>query len=58
VTANDHIKAIFAKTGVSNRGKPMATVFRDQSAPGHDTQTCPHAGAVNYFDLKNRRGGS
>ena len=32
-TANDHIKAIFAKTGVSSRGELMATVFRDQSAP-------------------------
>jgi DNA-binding CsgD family transcriptional regulator len=32
-TANDHIKAIFAKTGVSSRGELMATVFRDHSAP-------------------------
>lgn len=28
-TANDHIKAIFAKTGVSTRGELMATVFQD-----------------------------
>ena len=33
-TANDHIKAIFAKTGVGSRGELMATVFRDHSAPG------------------------
>jgi DNA-binding CsgD family transcriptional regulator len=32
-TANDHIKAIFAKTGVSSRGELMATVFRNHSAP-------------------------
>ena len=33
-TANDHIKAIFAKTGVSSRGELMATVFRNHSTPG------------------------
>jgi len=33
-TANDHIKAIVAKTGVSSRGELMATVFRDHGAPG------------------------
>lgn len=32
-TANDHIKAIFGKTGVSSRGELMATVFRDHNAP-------------------------
>ena len=32
-TANDHIKAIFAKTGVSSRGELMATVFRHHSPP-------------------------
>lgn len=32
-TANDHIKAIFAKTGVSSRGELMATVFQDHYAP-------------------------
>lgn len=32
-TANDHIKAIFTKTGVRSRGELMATVFRDHSAP-------------------------
>jgi DNA-binding CsgD family transcriptional regulator len=33
-TANDHIKAIYTKTGVNSRGELMATVFRDASA-GH-----------------------
>jgi DNA-binding CsgD family transcriptional regulator len=33
-TANDHIKAIFAKTGVGSHGDLMATVFRDHSMPG------------------------
>jgi len=33
-TANDHIKAIFAKTGVSSHGELMAAVFQDHSAPG------------------------
>jgi DNA-binding CsgD family transcriptional regulator len=28
-TAHDHVKAIFAKTGVGSRGELMATVFRD-----------------------------
>lgn len=32
-TANDHIKAIFTKTGVNSRGELMATVFRDHNAP-------------------------
>jgi DNA-binding CsgD family transcriptional regulator len=32
-TANDHIKAIFTKTGVSSRGELMARVFRDHSVP-------------------------
>jgi DNA-binding CsgD family transcriptional regulator len=32
-TANDHIKAVYAKTGVSSRGELMATVFHDYSAP-------------------------
>jgi len=27
-TANDHIKAIFAKTGISSRGDLMATLFQ------------------------------
>jgi len=33
-TANDHIKASFAKTGVSSHGELMAAVFQDHSAPG------------------------
>lgn len=32
-TANDHIKAIFAKTGVGSRGELMSTVFVDHNAP-------------------------
>ena len=32
-TANDQIKAIFAKTGAGSRDDPMATVFRDHSMP-------------------------
>jgi hypothetical protein len=32
-TANDHIKAISAKTGVGSRGDPMTTVLRDHSMP-------------------------
>lgn len=32
-TANDHIKAIFAKIGVRTRGELMATVFRDRHSP-------------------------
>jgi DNA-binding CsgD family transcriptional regulator len=36
-TANDHIKAIFAKTCVSSHGELMAAVFQVHSAPGHDT---------------------
>ena len=32
-TANDHIKSIFTKTGVSSRGELMATIFRDHNAP-------------------------
>ncbi len=31
-TANDHIKAIYAKTGVGSRGELMATIFRNHSA--------------------------
>jgi hypothetical protein len=30
-TANDHIKAIFAKAGIGSRGDLMATVFRDHA---------------------------
>ena len=48
-TANDHIKAIFAKAGAGSRGDLMATVFRDHSMPGlqqatrqgHRTQRSP-----------------
>jgi DNA-binding NarL/FixJ family response regulator len=29
-TVNDHIKAIYDKTGVASRGELMATVFRDR----------------------------
>jgi DNA-binding CsgD family transcriptional regulator len=32
-TANDHIKAIYAKTGVGSRGELMATIFRNHSGP-------------------------
>ena len=32
-TANDQIKAIFAKAGADSRDDPMATVFRDHSMP-------------------------
>ena len=32
--ANDHIKAIFAKTGVGSRRDLIATVSRDHSRPG------------------------
>ena len=32
-TANDHIKAIYAKTGVGSRGELMATIFRSHSGP-------------------------
>ena len=33
-TANDHIKAIFAKADAGSHGDPMATVLRDHSMPG------------------------
>ena len=33
-TANDHIKAIFARAGAASRGDLMATVSRDHSMPG------------------------
>jgi DNA-binding CsgD family transcriptional regulator len=32
-TANDHIKAIYAKTGVGSRGELMATMFRNHYLP-------------------------
>jgi DNA-binding CsgD family transcriptional regulator len=32
-TANDHIKAIYAKTGVGSRGDLMATIFQ-RGTPG------------------------
>jgi len=48
-TANDHIRAIFAKAGLGSRGDLMATIFRDHSMPalqqaprqGHRTQRSP-----------------
>jgi hypothetical protein len=33
-TANDHIKAISAKTGAGSRGDLMTTASRDHSMPG------------------------
>jgi DNA-binding CsgD family transcriptional regulator len=36
-TANDHIKAIYAKTGVGSRGELMATIFRTHSAASAKT---------------------
>jgi hypothetical protein len=45
-TANDQIKAIFAKAGVGSRGDLMATVFRDHSMPGlvaGDPARSPHS---------------
>jgi hypothetical protein len=45
-TANDHIKAISAKTGADSRGDLMATVFRCHSMPGlvaGDPAKSPHS---------------
>jgi DNA-binding CsgD family transcriptional regulator len=41
-TANDHIKAIFTKTGVRSRGELMATVFREHYAPSPAREGQPH----------------
>jgi DNA-binding NarL/FixJ family response regulator len=36
-TVRDHLKAIFAKTGVASRGELVAKLFADRCAPGmHD----------------------
>jgi DNA-binding CsgD family transcriptional regulator len=37
-TVNDHLKAIFTKTGVSTRGELMTTVFRATGAPPQERE--------------------
>ena len=34
-TVRDHVKAVFAKVGVSSRGELVAKLFAEHYAPGH-----------------------